>query len=61
LCCSIQDDGGGFDVRALQTDRGRTGLGLIGMQERLNAIGGTLLIDSAPGRGTKLLIRVPMT
>lgn len=60
LCCSIQDDGKGFDVRAVQSDRGRRGLGLIGMQERLNAIGGTLLIDSASGRGTKLLIRVPM-
>jgi len=61
LSCSIQDDGAGFDVRAVLSDQGRRGLGLIGMQERLNAIGGTLLIDSAPGRGTKLLIRVPMT
>src|SRR5579863_8539628 len=39
LCCSIQDDGAGFDVQAVQSDRGRRGLGLIGMQERLNAIG----------------------
>lgn len=60
LCCSIQDDGAGFDVRAAQSGEGRRGLGLIGMQERLNAIGGTLSIDSAPERGTKLLIRVPM-
>ena len=60
LCCSIQDDGAGFDVRAVQSDRKRSGLGLIGMQERLNAIGGSLSIDSAPGRGTKLLIQVPM-
>jgi signal transduction histidine kinase len=61
LCCSIQDDGTGFDVRAVQSGRVRRGLGLIGMQERMNAIGGTLSIDSAPGRGTKLLIRVPTT
>src|SRR5579863_7379937 len=60
LCCSIQDDGTGFDVRAVQSDPKRSGLGLIGMQERLNAIGGRLSIDSAPGRGTKLLIQVPM-
>lgn len=60
LCCSIQDDGTGFDVQAVQSDRRRRGLGLIGMRERLNAIGGTLSIDSAPGRGTKLLIRVPV-
>ena len=45
----------GFDVRAVQSDRGRRGLGLIGMQERLNAIGGTLSIDSAPGHGNKTL------
>jgi signal transduction histidine kinase len=60
LCCSIQDDGAGFDVRTVRSGRKPRGLGLIGMRERLNAIGGTLLIDSAPGQGTKLLIRVPM-
>jgi signal transduction histidine kinase len=59
LCCSIEDDGVGFDVRAVQSDGKRRGLGLIGMQERLNAIGGTLSISSAPGRGTKLLIQLP--
>jgi signal transduction histidine kinase len=59
FCCSIEDDGVGFDVRAVQTDGKRRGLGLIGMQERLNAIGGTLSIDSEPGRGTKILIQLP--
>lgn len=59
FCCSIEDDGKGFDVHAVQSDCKRRGLGLIGMQERLNAIGGTLWIDSAPGRGTKLLIQLP--
>jgi len=60
LSCSVEDDGSGFDLRAVQSDRRHSGLGLIGMQERLSAIGGTLSIDSAPGRGTKLLIRVPV-
>lgn len=59
LQCSIEDDGEGFDVHAIHSDPRKKGLGLIGMQERMNAIGGTLSIDSAPGRGTKLLIRVP--
>jgi signal transduction histidine kinase len=59
LCCSIEDDGVGFDVRAVQSVGKRRGLGLIGMQERLSAIGGTLSIVSAPGRGTKLLIQLP--
>jgi signal transduction histidine kinase len=58
LSCSIEDDGQGFNVGAVQADCSRRGLGLIGMQERLNAIGGTLSIDSAPGRGTKLLIQL---
>jgi signal transduction histidine kinase len=60
LRCSIQDDGLGFDVQALQSDRKRRGLGLIAMRERLNSIGGTLSIDSASGRGTTLTIRLPM-
>ena len=58
LCCAIEDDGVGFNARAVQSDGKRRGLGLIGMQERLNAIGGTLSIKSAPGRGTKLLIQL---
>ena len=57
--CSIEDDGVGFDVRAVHSDCKRRGLGLIGMQERLNGIGGTLWIDSARGRGTRLLIQLP--
>jgi signal transduction histidine kinase len=60
LSCSIRDDGTGFDPAAVRSDRSRSGLGLIGMQERLSAIGGMLAIESAPGRGTKLLIRVPV-
>ncbi|MGC2528758.1 MAG: ATP-binding protein [Candidatus Acidiferrum sp.] len=59
FCCSIEDDGVGFDARAVQSDGKRRGLGLIGMQERLNGIGGTLSIDSVHGRGTRLLIQLP--
>jgi signal transduction histidine kinase len=59
FCCSIEDDGVGFDVGAVQSDVKRRGLGLIGMQERLNGIGGTMSIDSARGRGTRLLIQLP--
>jgi signal transduction histidine kinase len=60
FCCSIEDDGVGFDVQAVQSHGKRRGLGLIGMQERLNGIGGTLSIDSSRGRGTRLLIQLPM-
>jgi two-component system sensor histidine kinase UhpB len=60
LCCSIQDDGVGFDVRLVKSSGKREGLGLIGIQERLNALGGILSIDSVRGRGTTLLFRLPM-
>jgi signal transduction histidine kinase len=60
LCCSIRDDGVGFNALAAQAHGKRKGLGLIGIRERLNAVGGTLSINSAPGRGTKLLIRLPL-
>ena len=59
LRCSIRDDGVGFDVLAATTRRGSRGLGLIGIQERLNAAGGTLNILSAPGSGTEVIITTP--
>lgn len=58
--CSIRDDGVGFDLSSLQSNRTRKGLGLISIRERLNAIGGTLSVESAPRNGTRLLIRVPV-
>jgi signal transduction histidine kinase len=60
LCCLIKDDGKGFHVSAHETRRGQKGLGLIGMRERLNALGGTLQVQSEPDRGTSLLITVPL-
>jgi signal transduction histidine kinase len=58
LCCSIKDDGTGFESRLIRTASHREGLGLVAMQERVSAIGGTLRIESVPGRGTELLIRL---
>jgi signal transduction histidine kinase len=60
LCCSIRDDGGGFDSSQAHAAPGRKGLGLIAMQERVSAIGGTLHIESRPGMGTELSIRLPL-
>jgi signal transduction histidine kinase len=54
----IADDGCGFDVGG--TLLGRDGFGLHTMQERLTLIGGTLQIDSAPGRGTRVVALVPV-
>ncbi|HKB07094.1 MAG TPA: ATP-binding protein [Candidatus Polarisedimenticolia bacterium] len=60
VSCSIRDDGRGFDVAAVLDRRGDRGLGLIGMRERLNAVGGQFDIHSAPGRGTEIRIVVPL-
>jgi signal transduction histidine kinase len=40
--------------------KGSRGLGLLGIQERLGALGGTFQITSAPGQGTTLQITVPV-
>jgi len=56
ITLAISDDGVGFDVAAAWGQ----GLGLISMAERLEAIGGTLKIHSAPDAGTRLDIKVPL-
>jgi signal transduction histidine kinase len=53
---SVEDRGPGFDPQAVRAKRG---LGLIGMEERLRLLGGTLEIASAPGAGTTITARVP--
>jgi PAS domain S-box-containing protein len=60
IACSIGDDGIGFDLPAVCTNRGNAGLGLLGIRERLAPLGGTLSIVTAPGRGTTLDIRIPL-
>lgn len=61
LLLSVRDDGHGFDV-AEALRRAATGghLGLLGMRERVEALGGRLEIDSAPGQGTEVRADVPL-
>jgi len=56
LVLTVVDDGAGFDVNAAW---GR-GLGLISMNERVEAIGGSMTIGSHPGSGTRLEVAVPV-
>ena len=60
LLCLVDDDGIGFDAPSVLSSKKRSGLGLVGIRERLNAVGGTLQIDSMIGRGTKLLVKIPV-
>ena len=57
--CSITDDGVGFDRGGFWPRTGGKGLGLIGIQERVSALHGTLDIRSSPGTGTRLSISIP--
>jgi PAS domain S-box-containing protein len=51
----ITDDGVGFDSAEA---KGSGGMGLLGIEERVRRIGGALVIDSTPGRGTTLRVKV---
>jgi signal transduction histidine kinase len=59
LCVSVQDDGQGFDP-ALTISPSALHFGLQGMQERAESLGGTLVIETAPGRGTRVVATVPL-
>ena len=58
--CSIADDGVGFDAPTVLAHRGGPGLGLVSMQERLEAVRGSFQIISAPGRGTRVHVAIPL-
>ena len=57
LQLDISDDGRGMDV----TPSRREHLGLVGMRERAHMLGGSMEIDSAPGRGTRISVRLPLS
>ena len=60
LILLITDDGAGFDARMLRSGSGTATLGLRGMEERAQAVGGTITIDSAPALGTEICARFPI-
>ncbi len=54
----ISDDGKGFDPKNQSEANQSNGFGLIGISERVRILGGTLAIDSAIGKGTKIQIEI---
>ncbi len=54
ILLSVEDDGSGFDAGRVR------GLGLVGMQERVNHLGGAFEIDSSPGTGTRVAVELPI-
>jgi signal transduction histidine kinase len=60
VCMEIRDDGRGFDPdRLVPAEDGESGIGLVGMRERLRLLGGRLEIESTPGGPTTLRATLP--
>jgi signal transduction histidine kinase len=61
LLAVVEDNGAGFDPAAApRTPRPNGGLGLPGMRERVALVAGTLQIESSPGAGTTVFVRIPL-
>jgi signal transduction histidine kinase len=56
---TIADDGKSFHVQRVLASRGNKHLGLLGMRERLEMIGGHFEVVSIPGRGTAITAQIP--
>ncbi|GAB2805549.1 sensor histidine kinase [Streptomyces daliensis] len=59
VAMDVADDGHGFDPRRLPGARDY-GFGLAAMRDRAHALGGTLTVESVPGHGTALAVRLPL-
>lgn len=61
IALSVRDDGRGFEVNpVVSPPDDRVGLGLFGMKERAVLAGGTFAVDSHPGKGTRIIVRIPV-
>jgi len=61
ICMKIKDDGKSFHVQQVLHAKGNKHLGLLGMRERLEMIGGSFGVESAPGKGTTIQAQIPLT
>jgi two-component system, NarL family, sensor histidine kinase DegS len=59
ICMKINDNGKSFEVERVLNATGRKRLGLPGMRERLEMVGGRFEIESAPGKGTTITAQLP--
>lgn len=59
ILITIEDDGVGFDPADTRSASGPRGLGLVGIRERVEQLHGTVRLESAPGKGTRLTVELP--
>jgi PAS domain S-box-containing protein len=55
----IKDDGKSFHVERILNSKGSQRLGLLGMRERVEMVGGTFCVESVPGKGTTIQVEIP--
>ena len=60
VACSVRDDGIGFDATRVAARPGPRGLGLVEIQERVVALGGSVRMDTDVHRGTALTVEIPL-
>ncbi len=60
ICMKINDNGKSFSVERLFNAKGNKRLGLLGMRERLEMVGGRFAIESASGQGTTVTAEIPL-
>ncbi len=61
ICMKIKDDGKSFRVDHVLQARKNKRLGLLGMRERVEMVGGRFAVESAPGKGTTICVQIPVT
>ncbi len=60
ILLEVKDNGCGFDVHLLAMDHSNAGFGMCGMRDRIELCGGTFLVQSKPGKGTRLSAIIPI-
>ena len=55
----IADNGRGFNLNEVMSDKVHQSWGLLGIQERASLLGGQVRVDSRPGAGTAVMITIP--
>jgi signal transduction histidine kinase len=60
LIVTVEDDGRGFEPGQAKSETRQDGVGLVGIRERVVDLGGTMRLESAGGKGTRLTIELPL-
>ena len=60
MVLSVEDDGAGFAPGRLEAALATGGIGVASCRERVEALGGSLSVRTAPGAGTRVAARIPL-